>query len=398
MSRQKPYYTYENLKAAILDNTVEVLPTQQEQLEDEIKFLVDQANETDSLIRHYIGFEISGQIHLGTGLSAALKIKQLQDAGVQCNIFLADYHTWLNNKLDGKLETIRTVAHKYFAPLMLECCRLVGCNTDEINIIFAETSYKENHNNLDFFTAVLDISKNLTLSRVLKSISITGKNAGENTDFGTLLYAPMQATDAFWFQTHIVHAGIDQRKCHVLMREIALKINPDLQLKIGNKSIKPIAIHHGLLLGLEAPVLNTETNVLETSKMSKSRPNSTIWVHDSIESIKLKIKKAYCPIPDLQTSLEERKSVQEINPLLNWCQHLLFSISDSLEVIRSEKFGGNKTYLRYEDLYSDYLQGLLHPMDLKNAVSEKLINCLKSMRDYVANNPEGLSLVQQSRK
>ena len=46
-------------------------------------------------LRHYIGLEISGQIHLGTGLMCMGKVKDFQDAGVQCSVFLADWHSWI---------------------------------------------------------------------------------------------------------------------------------------------------------------------------------------------------------------------------------------------------------------------------------------------------------------
>ena len=40
-------------------------------------------------LRHYIGFEISGKIHLGTGLVCMAKVKDFVEAGVDCTIFLA---------------------------------------------------------------------------------------------------------------------------------------------------------------------------------------------------------------------------------------------------------------------------------------------------------------------
>ena len=307
-------YDFHILKDAILFNSQEVIPTDQAQLDKEIQILVERANTSGEQIHHYIGFEISGQIHIGTGIAPALKIKKLQKAGVVCSIFLADYHTELNGKLDGKIETIRKVAREYFAPVMLKCCEIVGCDTSKVQIVFAEDLYETKRNNQNYFTHFLKIAKNLTLNRVLKSVSIMGKDAGEGVDFGTLEYPVMQVTDAFFMQTHLVHAGMDQRKCHVLMREIAYNLDSDFQLKIDEKAMKPIAIHHNLLLGLESPTKtavsstvkiidpsNTTIEVEETftvSKMSKSRPDSAIWVHDSLSEIQRKLKKAYCPMID----------------------------------------------------------------------------------------------------
>lgn len=51
------------------------------------------------------GFEISGLVHLGTGLMSMGKIADFLKAGVKCRIFLADFHSFLNNKFaeNGKI-------------------------------------------------------------------------------------------------------------------------------------------------------------------------------------------------------------------------------------------------------------------------------------------------------
>lgn len=50
-------------------------------------------------LKHYIGFEISGKPHLGHGLVCMSKVKDFHDAGFEVSIFLADWHSWINNKL-----------------------------------------------------------------------------------------------------------------------------------------------------------------------------------------------------------------------------------------------------------------------------------------------------------
>ncbi len=64
-------------------------------------------------IKHYIGFEISGKIHLGTGLMCMSKVKDFMDAGIDCSVFLADWHSWINDKLGGNLDKIKEVAVGY---------------------------------------------------------------------------------------------------------------------------------------------------------------------------------------------------------------------------------------------------------------------------------------------
>lgn len=391
-------YEFEKLKQAIIFNSVEVLPTDEKQLDLEIQTLVNEANQSRQKIRHYIGFEISGKIHIGTGMMAALTIKELTLAGVQCQIFLADYHTFLNNKLDGKFETIHKVAVDYFAPVMLKCCEVVGCDMSKVKIILANELYESTTNKLTYWTFLLKTSKELTLNRVLKSVSIMGKSAGEGVDFGTLMYPAMQVNDAFFMQTQIVHAGLDQRKCHVLMREASFKLDDSINLKIGEKIISPLVIHHKLLLGLEKPKIENNgenTEIREVAKMSKSKPDSAIWVHDSLEEITRKLKKAYCPMPQDGQTLDEIEVEQNWNPLLDWCENFIYPSGKSIDLERKEEFGGNQSYSSYEDLKKDYFSGKVHPLDLKNAVAKTLADWFSPIREFVETNPSGLNFLEE---
>ncbi|KKR23426.1 MAG: Tyrosine-tRNA ligase, partial [Candidatus Daviesbacteria bacterium GW2011_GWB1_39_5] len=92
--------------------------------EEELKSLV----ESGQALRHYIGFEISGKVHLGTGFASMLKIKDLQDAGVQTTVLLADWHTWINKKLDGTLETAKKMAREYFEEGMKAAALCIGAD------------------------------------------------------------------------------------------------------------------------------------------------------------------------------------------------------------------------------------------------------------------------------
>jgi tyrosyl-tRNA synthetase len=439
-------YDFHTLKEAILFNTQEVLPNNPDQLDQEIRALIQAANDSGEQIRHYIGFEISGQIHIGTGIASALKIKKLQDAGVKCSIFLADYHTYLNNKLDGKFETIRKVATEYFGPVMMLCCDAVGCDVEDIDLVLAKNLYETTRNGQNYWTFDMKIGKELSLNRVLKSISIMGKEAGDNVEFGTLRYPVMQVTDAFFMQTHLVHAGLDQRKCHVLMRETAPKLDDDFALRLGKIKVKPIAIHHSLLLALAKPqdaVIETHdlsiteqqnllylqqevaqsgtvnlsdidetvakttldlitqhhTKTVEVNKMSKSKPDGAVWVHDTPEEIMRKLKKAYCPMPRPdEQSTDEIAQEQLWNPILDWTQKMIFPAGRPITIERKEEWGGNATYQDFGSLKADYFTGKIHPMDLKNAVGKNLADWFAPIRKWAEENDEAVSLVRDLRK
>ena len=398
-------YDFETVKAAILFNTVEVIPSNHDDLDKEIKYLIDNANNSGELIRHYIGFEISGQIHIGTGLMTALKIKALQSAGIKCSIYLANYHTWLNKKLDGKMETIIAVKKQYFEPVFMKTCQIAGCDIDLIDFVGAEKLYYSKlGNNYQFLDYMLKVAQNLTLARVSKSITVTGKKESETVQFALLNYPVMQVADAFFMQIHLVHAGIDQRKCHVLMREVAYNMDEGFGLNIGQKIIKPIAMHHALLLSLGVDSVSVSKRITadiddDSLKMSKSKPDSAVWVHDDLTEIQRKLKKAYCPMVKDGQTIEEIEAEQKFNPILNWCENLIFKADKVIVILRPEKFGGNTVYNNFDSLKKDYYENKLHPIDLKNGVANCLASWFEPVLEFTQNEgKQGLELVKNIKK
>ncbi len=65
--------------------------------------------------------------------------------------------------------------------------------------------------------------------------------------------------------------------------------------------------------------------------MSKSNADSAIFMEDTVEEVKKKIKKAFCP-----------ERIIEANPILDYCKNIIFGARNELTVIRSEENGGNK--------------------------------------------------------
>ena len=348
----------------IKKNTEEIMT------EEDLKVLLDSGIK----IKHYIGFEISGKIHLGTGLMCMSKVKDFMDAGIDCSVFLADWHSWINDKLGGDRETIKKVAGGYFKEGLKASLKCFGGNPDKLKFILGSDLY---HNNDNYWATMVDISKNTTLARMMRSITIMGRQEGESLDFAKLLYPPMQVADIFIQGIHLPHAGLDQRKAQVIARDVALKIKTKPLLDKQGNPMKPVAVHHHLILGLgKPPVWPVPKEQLQelwsALKMSKSKPDTCIFIHDSPEEIKRKIKQAFCFEGEV-----------EFNPILDWVRYLIFRDSESkLEIKRSEKFGGNITYMSYNQLEKDFAEKKFHPMDLKNAVAEKLIQILEPARNH----------------
>ena len=341
--------------------------------EEELKSLI----ESGTPLRHYIGFEISGKGHMGW-VFAMQKIKDLQDAGVEVQILLADWHTWLNKKLDGTLETAKRIAREYFEEALKACALCAGADPERINFVLGSELYEKLGN--DYWAMVVKVAKATTLSRMIRSTTIMGRKETEISDSAMLIYPAMQSADIFALGANIAHAGTDQRNVHVVAREAASELGEQ----------KPVAIHHHLLQGLMQPVLTTDENGkqildIEAAKMSKSKPDSAIFIHDSPEEIRRKVNNAFCPEGEV-----------EFNPILDWVKHLIFysqgvnvnhlqgdiGSHPGIYIKRNSQHGGDISYPSYEDLEKDYREKKLHPQDLKKAVAEWLIKKLEPARKY----------------
>lgn len=325
-------------------------------------------------LRHYIGFEVSGIPHIGHTFLAMQKVKDFVEAGVEVTIFIADWHTWLNRKLDGKFATITRLADEYFKEALTAGYLVAGGDPKDLKFVKGSALYKQKP---DYWATMMEVSRNTTLARMVRSVSIAGRKEEEGMDFAILLYPAMQAADVFALQANLPHGGTDQRKAHVIAKDVATQITVDPLKDKNGKQIKPVALHHHLLLGIETPQIwpipeGDKEAFRETFKMSKSRPNSSIFIHDTPEEIRHKVRQAFAPEGEI-----------EFNPVLDWVKYLIFHNPETTFVItRDEKWGGSLTYTSYEDLERDYAEKKLHPQDLKNAVAEWLVEKLEPARKY----------------
>ena len=80
------------------------------------------------------------------------------------------------------------------------------------------------HHNDAYWATLIDVAKNTSLARMQRSITILGRREGESVDFAKLIYPPMQVADIFIQGINLAHAGMDQRKAHVVARDVAAKM------------------------------------------------------------------------------------------------------------------------------------------------------------------------------
>jgi len=330
-------------------------PTEEIVTLNELKNLL----QTTSKPKHYIGLEISGKLHLGSLILPGFKINDLIKANFNTTVFLADWHTFINNKLEGDWKKINETS-KYYSEAFKFFC-------PGVNIILGSQLYNEYK---EYWKNFMQFCKQITLARTMRSLTIMGRNTNENLDFSQFLYPAMQSTDIHALDLDLVHSGTDQRKIHMLMREVFPKLNWKV----------PVSLHHHLLPGLTEPVKlglteDSSEDLRISSKMSKSKPMSGIFIHDDNKTIEMKINKAFCPI-----------GVSENNPILETIRYIIFHSFKEFIIERPSKYGGTIAYSNYSELKEDYDKQKIHPQDLKRFTSLYLCKIIEPIRNHFKNN------------
>jgi len=334
--------------------------------EEELKHLLQTKEHPTA----YDGFEPSGySVHIAQGLLRSITVNKMLKAGVKFVMYAADWHAWTNLKLGGDLDKIH-VAGDYLVEVWKAC----GMDTDKVKIIRATDLVYEK----SYWKTVVKIAQSATVKRLIRCSQIMGRKESDILAGSQILYPCMQAADVYEIGADITSLGMDQKKVYVMCREIAPKLG----------LWKPVIVSHHMLMGLLEPPRNVQDPVEKATamKMSKSRPDSAIFMTDSKEEIIRKIKGAYCPA----------KQVEE-NPILEYCKYILFEKFKSLKIERPDKYGGDVQIESYNELIKIYSKGDLHPMDLKNCVAARIDELINPVRNHFEKNTKARKLLEQVR-
>jgi tyrosyl-tRNA synthetase len=321
----------------------------------------------------YDGFEPSGQIHIAQGLLRTININKMIKAGIKFKILIADWHALANNKLGGDLSKIQTVG-KYF----IEVWRACGMNLDKVEFIWASDITKSQ----DYWQLVLQVGRSNALRRFIRTAEMMGRvESLDNLTGANIIYSCMQVADIFTLKANITQLGVDQRKINMLAREIGGALG----------YWKPVVVSHHMLRGLGKPPTTKDDKITQVIqlKMSKSKPDSAIFMTDTLEDITKKINKAYCLEGDIYD-----------NPILEYCRYIIFESFerlgiDSWLIERPLKWGGNLKVRTYAQLEQLFASKQIHPHDLKVAVIEALDKLLMPIRQYFVQNPQAKKLLEQ---
>jgi len=269
--------------------------------------------------------------------------------------------------MGGNLENIQKVG-KY----LIEVWK--ACDMDFKNVEFIWAS--DLLNTRDYWKTVLQISRNSTVKRIIRTGEIMGRAESEVLQASQIVYPCMQAADIFHLKAEITQLGMDQRKVNILAREIGPKIG----------YWKPVVVSHHMLMGLGEPktdIKDATQRAIEL-KMSKSKPDTAIFMDDSEEDIKRKISKAYCPAGNVTE-----------NPVLEYCKYIIFEKFKSIKIERPKKYGSNLEFKSYEELEEVFSKKKLHPMDLKQSTADYLNKMIDPVRKKLEKNTTAQKLAEE---
>jgi len=331
--------------------------------EEELREMLESGKELIA----YDGFEPSGKIHIAQGILRAINVNKMTKAGVRFKFWVADWFALMNNKMGGDLDKIKTVG-KYFIEVWKAC----GMDLERVEFLWASDVM----NDTDYWLKVINIGRINTVTRITRCAQIMGRSEKDTLSAAQIFYPCMQCADIFHLEADITQLGMDQRKVNVLAREVAPKL--------GFK--KPVVVSHHMLMGLGEPPKTelTGADAAIAKKMSKSSPDSAIFMTDTTEEINRKIKKAYCP-----------EKITEDNPVMEYCKYIISEKFPIMEIKRPEKFGGNLEIHGYDELVKIYTAGELHPMDLKQAVAHYIDEMLKPVREHFEKNTKARELFEK---
>jgi tyrosyl-tRNA synthetase len=329
-------------------NTVELVTA------DELRALFERSERP----RAYIGFEPSGHLHVGH-LVTARKMRDLQEAGCDLTVFLADWHAWINDKLGGSLDRI-AASGRY----MQAAFTALGVDPARARYRWASELVARP----EYWARVVRVAKATTLARTKRAMTVLGRSEDEAAlDTAKLFYPAMQAADIFELPVDLAYAGVDQRRAHILAREVAHHYDWPI----------PVAVHTPLVSSLKGggrmdPV---EGNV--ERKMSKSDPTAGIMLPTTAPEIADRLGGAFCPAKEVDG-----------NPVVELVRYVVFPWEGAFRIDRPAKFGGPVAYDDPAGFLSAWRDGQLHPKDVKAALAEALARIVAPATEALRAIPE----------
>jgi tyrosyl-tRNA synthetase len=349
--------------------------------ENELKaLLVKKVGEQGSTFNLYDGFEPSGRVHIAQGAFKAINVNKCTSSNGVFIFWVADWFALMNDKMGGDLDKIKVVGQ-----YLIEVWTAAGMDMSDGKVVFKWASDEITNNASTYWPKMLDIARRFNITRIKKCCQIMGRLEG-NLTAAQILYPLMQCTDVFFLKADICQLGVDQRKVNMLAREYC---------EAAKIKFKPVILSHHMLYGLKAG----------QEKMSKSDPDSAIFMEDTPEDVERKILAAYCPSkPPAPTAAaaaaaaeatdagKESMSlvVDELkNPCLDYIKYIVLTPPGSTFD------AGGKVYTNFEEVKADFVGEKLSEADLKASLVLAINQILQPVRDHFNNDANAKALLEK---
>lgn len=320
--------------------------TEETVTEEELEAVLDQSDPSV-----YIGYAPTGPMHIGH-YTTIRKLVDFLEAGLDVTVLVADLHAHLDDE-KSPFDLLEQRS-RYYREAIEQMVDAAGADPTAITFVKG-TDFELDP---EYTLSIYRMATETTVSRARRAASEVVRE-GASPKLGGLLYPLMQSKDVDALDVDIAYGGIDQRGIYMLAREVLPEHGGD----------KPVCVFAPLLSGLTG------------EKMSASDQTSTISITDDTAAVEAKVGDAYCPAGKV-----------EDNGVLEYLRYLVFPIIEGekrpFEIDRPEEYGGPLAYTSYDRLEADYVDGELHPADLKPAVATEIDRAIAPIRAYFEANPE----------
>jgi tyrosyl-tRNA synthetase len=271
-----------------------------------------------------------------------LKVADLLKADTKVKILFADLH----GSLDGTSWNDLEKRYNYYKEAITTILKTLNVPLKKLTFIKGSSfqltkEYSSDLLKLSTFASFHDAKK--ASSEVVKQ--------SDSPKLSGLIYPLMQSLDEEYLKVDAQLGGNDQRKIMVFARENLPKLGYERRIELLNPIIRG-------LVG---------------EKMSSSEPSSKIDLMDSAVDVAKKIKKADCAPKETD------------NGIMALLKYLIFVIkennSDKFKISRPDKFGGDVEYENYAEFEKDFVSGNIHPLDIKNALTEEINLLLRNFSE-----------------
>lgn len=306
----------------------------------------------------YVWCDPSPWMHMSQGISMATNVHKMVKAGCKVKILMADWFARMHPKIAGDLSKMQTICL-----YNIELLKATGMDLDAVEIVWLSDEIRHDANK--YWPFVMDVANTTELNELERCLSFDSPDGTRDFTPAQTLHLCLQCACMLSLQeVDIWLLGIEQRGAIMLAGEYC---------KFMRLKNIPTVLFHNVV-----PSLLQHTEWVEWGD-----PRWAIFMEDDEGNVIRKVKKAFCP-----------PKLAEGNPCLEYIKDIILPRLGKFEVVQKGENGGNKMFLRIEELTADYSSGALHPADMKQALAKAINIILQPVRDHFSSCCEAKKLAK----